>query len=388
MNAEDALYAAKMLKDKCFSNPSFIENIVVDKLCEALYIRLNGKKLKKASFNQYLDTVNALGYACTEGDGINIEWKNQACDGTGWRWFRVTGPDEVEELNRSEIFTYECSDFVMSYQIYTAFKTNDVDIRAYLNEDGDTTYNALSDMVCPDNLFDWLEFGQMEVCDDEASFHNLVKYYVYGAYYIACRLSGEKMEEQYEREFERLAEETKCAPMVGCMKYYDCFFDGVLRESGYLGEAGEIMLPYLLDAFFSFKDTDPGSGCGTPCLYIYSSESMKEYKDFRNVYPTHPFIEIMDALLVLLEDPAQVLEEHSMEEGKYMFTDCLSMVEKESLSVCSAYTEKEYVACYYSFNRGAPLILHPCFWLARECFDILLSELKTNSDKSAGEDKP
>lgn len=380
MNASEALYLAEMLNEA--NSNVFTSNIVGEKLYELLFFRLKKKKLKKELFCRYLDVVDTMGYR-KSNNGNSIERENIVCEGVGWNWNYYIGLCDTDNLNHLNIFLYECTDFAISYQIYTAFVTYGTDVKEYLEQDVGiiqaTLFDAFLNMYDSLNMLEWLEYGLEEECGKGADPDVLLKYYVYGAYYISCKVSGEKMEKKYRKEFEKLALEAGMLKFVDCKKYYDSFFGCLWREKGITGKAQRLILPYVLDVYFSFKDVEPGDIVGTPHLYIYSSKSMKEYKNIRGKYATHPYIKVLDELLGILENPVKELSMKGDGQEGIVFTDCFSMNEPNKVSTCYGYTDKEYVRCYYFFESGVDVSFQPYFWLARECFDTLLQDLKKHA---------
>lgn len=377
MNGSEALHMAKIfsLDRELPATLMDFENPLTRKLCELLLSRMKGGRLKnKEVFTEYLGEMDYKGLRPSYY-GTIAKSENSYCDGDDWSWLRITGPSEIQELNRAECFTYECTYFAFSYMLLCALERNEEDIMNYLTLSGEEIYDMLGDLYYEADIQEWLDYELfVDVNEGFAPEMDIVKYLIYGAYYVLCVLSKKEMEKEYMELFCALGD--KYSGYIGAVNYYNSFISSLRNEQGISDTAGNFLLPYLLDVFFSFKDVSYQSGGGTPCLYAFTSKSMKEYKDIRERYLSHPYIEVMDKLLAFIEDPLRI--RLSMENANEIeLTGCRFMTQTNHLSAAYAYTEEEYVACYYHFYHDDDIFyLHPYFMYARECFDALLAELK------------
>lgn len=380
MNGSEALHMAKIFSlDR--EMPAILmdfENPLTRKLCELLLSRLKGERMHgKDVFTEYLGDMDYEKLRPNYCSSLAVS-ENSYCNGMGWSGMRITGPSELAELNRAECFTYECTNFALSYMLLCALERNGENIMEYLTLSGEEIYERAGDLYYEADIQEWLDYELF--MDTEEGFEvevDIVEYLMLGAYYIHCTLSKKKMEKKHKVRFCALGE--KYSGYAGAVKYYDSFISRLRREQGFSYDAGSFLLPYLLDVFFSLKDISYQSGGGTPCLYAFTSKSMKEYKDIREKCLSHPYIEVMDKLLTYLEDPLRIRQTMDVADAVEL-TGSMNMTEVHHLSACYGYVGDEYVACYYHFyHDNDTFFLHPYFVYARECFDVLLTELKAGS---------
>lgn len=349
MTVDEAVLIANALE----SMQSGTDTKINKKLHQLICFRMEKSK-KQQIFDEYLDEMGFKTNDSKEDEYM----KNIACCDAGWNWMRITGPSDIIEINRSEIFTYECSYFAVSYAIYNAYTYNHYNIEESLSLTGKEIFEELSELYY---FIDILEFVETIFPEENDDVYEMLEYLTYGAYYIHCKLSGKKMDIKYKQAISCLCEKIEMNN-ISFSEYYDSFMEPMQQENGFTDEAGVIILPYLLDIMFSFR----GYEGNTPCLYVYSSKTMKAYSDIEKQEVWHPYKNVMEKLLRFLENPVCVENHESVEVNN------MPQMQEEFSVLLQKYAEDSFVGGYYCFNQN--IFYSPYFMIMRECFDKILQK--------------
>lgn len=358
-----------ILADNIFQAVSIPYSMINKKLIQLTYAHIY--KMQNIMFQDYYDSermkfVNRKEYAIH--DGINYYDTIDCCE-KGWNWQRFTGPGDEEQINKSGVFTWECSLFMYSYQLYAAVQENGLEYEQFM---GEGAMDKLVDQVIA--FAEWNEYGVLDAMFDNTIItpDEYVTLIAYGSIFIEDKMSGKKMSAEHEQELIRLYNLCHSKFVPGALDYYDsffCDFDYFQMDDSCMKK----LYPYLLDLMFALKSDED---VVTPCLYIYTSDSMKEYRDIRKLYIGSKYIPYLDKLIVLLEDPMGV---RKLQDSPELYeTDIIGMRYNENYSALLAYTDTCYLGVYYSYHHkyDSKLNINPFFKPARQLFEMMLNKMK------------
>ena len=314
------------------------------------------------------------------------EYHNTACEEEGWSWFKITGPNHSSEYYYNDYFDKQKTEcFETVYFIYFdlfRWKSQEAakriieqlmccdsvkELKGKINE---LTVEVLDfeEMV---DMIRWIqeEAGQ----EEEADMGVCIKTMLLCGYYLYHRVNGINMDTELLSWMN--SNFCICFPEeeIDAEEYMDCFLN-VLENTADCSDEGILMvMDLLLNVHFSYAMDHHEK---TPTLYFFKSDVLKEYKEVREQHVGNELVTYLDKLVPLLEDPAFMLSGEIMEGF---------VLEPETCVVESGYTSKEYICCYYYYERHwrseqEYVKFDYAFSIARKCFEVLYRELKRQNN--------